>query len=74
MFFYIVGLPNTFFFSLVGCYAAHAKKALPAFFSKQLIIFMWYLPVYIWTCLFKYKHVLNMGTTRYYFNHETQHL
>jgi hypothetical protein len=74
MSFYIVGWPNTFCFSLEGCCAAHAKKALPAFFSKQLTIFMWYLPVYIWTCLFKYKHVLNMGTTRYYFNHKTHHL
>jgi hypothetical protein len=70
----IVGWPNTFCFSLVGRCVARAKKALPAFFSKQLTIFMWYLPVYIWTCLFKYKHVLNMGTNRYYFNQETHHL
>ena len=27
--------------------------------------------IYVWTCLFKYKHVLNMGTNRYYFNQET---
>ena len=67
---YVVGWPNTFCFSLVGCCAAHANKSLPSFFSKQLTTFIWYLPVYIWTCLFKYKHVLNMG----YFNHKTHNL
>ena len=72
--FFIVGWPNTFCFSLVVVVQPMQRKIFLPFFSKQLTIVMWYLLVYIRTCLFKYKHFLNMCTTRYYFNRETHHL